>query len=263
MVSFYLSDNSFIGRRHPATRLLMLLLAFAPPMIVSELAPMIVILSIYTLGAFASGAWRNLWRVKWFIVLFLLVSLSLWSIFHKAGDEAWFQWGPIAPSPGSAAFGLAMGLRLVSFLVPAIIFLSSTRIEDLHYGLLKLGIPYRGAFALSLAFRLTPLFTESAQQIATAQRVRGLDVKKGNIIRRTRFYIAILAPVMIAALRRANGLAIALEAKGFGLQTKRTSIMRYTSGAMDYFWLLFIGGLVALTIFYTHFHHYLEQLIFG
>ncbi len=262
MASLYLTDKCFIGRRHPTTRILMLLTAFAPPMITHKLEVMAAVLTLYVIASFVSGAWRNLWRARWFIFLFLTITISLWSVFHKAGDAPYFQWGPISPSPGSVFYGLAMALRLICFLVAALIFLSATKVEDINYGLIKLGAPYRGAFALSLAFRLTPLFTESANQISTAQRMRGLDTSAGNIIQKTRRYIAILAPVLIAALRRANGLAVALEAKGFGMKQKRTSLMRYPLSAMDFLWPALMGGLIALTVLYVHFHDYFEGIAY-
>ena len=261
-MSFFLGNNNFIGRRHPATRILLLLASFAPPMIVSTPIPMGAILFCYLLGAIFTGAWKNLWRVKWFVILFVFMSVCLWSVFYQADDKAYFAWGPISPSPNSALYGLAMGLRLVSFLVSALIFLSSTRIEEMNHGLLSLGLPYRGAFALSLAFRLMPLFTESAQQIATAQRVRGLDVSRGNIFKRTKHYVAILAPVLIAALRRANGLAIALETKGFGLRSKRTSIVQYKFGFIDILWLVIMCGFITATVLFVHFHDDFQRIMF-
>jgi energy-coupling factor transporter transmembrane protein EcfT len=111
--------------------------------------------------------------------------------------------------------------------VVSVAFLTCTPIEDIAYGLNRLGMPYVASFALSLAFRLTPLFLQAGQQIALAQRARGLDLDRGGPLRRLRGYLPILVPVLLGGLRRADQLAVALELRGFGRPGKRTALPDY------------------------------------
>jgi len=250
MADFFLSDQSFIGKCHPVTRLILLVLACLPPLVVDEAVPLSFILGLYLVGAIVSGASQNLWRVKWLILVFIVITVVLWPIFHQSPGKSLFRLGPFSPTSDSVIYGLSMGMRLVAFLVAGIIFLSATRIEDITFGLQKLGMPYRMSFALSLAFRLTPLFMETADQIAVAQKVRGLDLKAGGLIKRAGRYVAILVPVLIAALRRADGLALALESKGFGGAASRTSIIEYQFSWRDPFWLITLAAFTALLVVY-------------
>ncbi|MCZ7582051.1 MAG: energy-coupling factor transporter transmembrane protein EcfT [Deltaproteobacteria bacterium] len=247
--SFFVTDESFYGRCHPVTRLLLLLLACVPPLLLTNPVPMLAVLAVYFTAAVAAGAWRGVWRVKFFIVVFLAVAIPLWAFVHNAGDTPILRAGPFRASAGSFLFGAAMGLRLICFLVAALVFLAATRVEDLAYGLRRLGLPYRVSFALSLAFRLTPLFLESASHIATAQRLRGLDLDTGSLPARVRRYVAILVPVLFAALRRADQMALALESRGFGAQAKRTTMKEYRVSWRDALWPATMTAVVAATIY--------------
>lgn len=242
---FFITDQSFVGKCHPSARLVALFLSCIPPLLLDKPLPSAIMLAIYAIAALAFGAWKNLWRVKWLIVVFILVTIILWPLFYPSSGQPLFRFGPLAPSLEAIFFGLSMGLRLVTFLVSGIIFLSATRIEDITYGLQKLGMPYRMSFALSLAFRLTPLFMDTATHISAAQKVRGLDLESVGFFARLKGYVAIIAPVLIAALRRSDGLALALDSKGFGGPASRTSIVDYSVSWRDPFLLGFLLLLTA------------------
>jgi energy-coupling factor transport system permease protein len=114
-----------------------------------------------------------------------------------------------------------------------LIFLAATSVEDFTYGLTRLGLPFALSFALSLSFRLVPLFADTVRGIQDAQKARGLDPEAGGLLARVRSYPPLLVPVFAAALRRADQLAIALESKGFGLSVKRGSYREYRKGLPD------------------------------
>ena len=248
MAGFFISDQSMVGRCHPTVRLIALLLACLPPLLIRQPMPAVAIITVYVLAVVGVGAGKNLWRVKWLILMFLLVCMILWPAFLRLPGPPLFRLGPYAPTHESIAFALAMGLRLIALLLAGIIFLSTTRVEDIAHGMQKLGVPYRAAFAFSLAFRLTPLFLDTATQIAAAQKARGLDLDNLGIFKRLKSYVSIVTPVLITALRRAEGLALALESKGFGRSGERTSIASYRAGWRDFFLITFLVGLVALAV---------------
>lgn len=247
MTGFFITDESFLGRCHPAVRLIALLLACLPLLLTDQPIPVAVLLGLYSLVALVSSAARNLWRIRWITVAFLIMTILTWPLFYQGSGEPLFRLGPVSsPSVEALLFALAMGLRLIALMVAGIVFLSCTRIEDIACGFQKLGMPYRISFAFSLAFRLTPLFMDTASQIFAAQRARGLDLQQSGLLTRMRGYAAILTPVLFTSLRRAEGLALALEAKGFGRTAERSSIMLYQVSWRDGVLLLALGTLVLL-----------------
>ena len=157
------------------------------------------------------------------MLLLFVMSVVLWGLFQ------------------SVAYGVTIGLRLVCFVTATVVFLTCTRTEDFTVALSKLGLPFVVSFTLSLAFRLAPLFMETAQTIAMAQRARGLDLDSGGPLSRLRRHVPIIVPVLVSGLRRADQLAIALESKGFGGGKPRSVLSEYAMTWRD-------GALIAAVL---------------
>src|SRR5262249_2262453 len=93
--------------------------------------------------------------------------------------------------------------------------------------------PYKLGFTMTLAFRLVPVFLESAATVVQAQRCRGFNFDEGSLWQRMRRYVPVIVPVFMGALRRADGMAMALEARGFQAQRARTAYEQYHFGGTD------------------------------
>ena len=78
-----------------------------------------------------------------------------------------------------------------------------------------LGYPNALSFTFTTAVRLVPTLAVDAQTVVDAQRSRGLELDRGNLLRRIRNYIPILIPLLLIAIRRSLELAEALESRGF------------------------------------------------
>jgi energy-coupling factor transport system permease protein len=103
-----------------------------------------------------------------------------------------------------------------------LVFLSTTRNEEMTNGLIQMGIPYPVAFALSTALRLVPTFVGAGATIIQAQVSRGLDLESGNIFKRLGKFIPQAVPLFIYAIHQTNTLAMALESRGFDPGARRT-----------------------------------------
>ncbi len=66
---------------------------------------------------------------------------------------------------------------------------------------------------MSIALRFIPILLEETDKIMKAQMARGADFESGNILQRAKSMIPILVPLFISAFRRANDLAMAMEAR--------------------------------------------------
>ena len=71
------------------------------------------------------------------------------------------------------------------------------------------------AMIMSIALRFIPILLEETDKIMKAQIARGADFESGNLIRRVRNMIPLLVPLFVSAFRRANDLAMAMEARGY------------------------------------------------
>ena len=83
------------------------------------------------------------------------------------------------------------------------------------------------AMMMSIALRFIPLLVDETDKIMKAQLARGADFESGNILKRTKAMVPVLVPLFISAFRRANDLAMAMEARCYA--GGRCSPVRYQS----------------------------------
>ncbi len=90
------------------------------------------------------------------------------------------------------------------------------------------------AMVLTIALRFIPVLLEESQRIARAQLARGADMGTGSIVQRIRFLIPVMVPLFISAFRRADELAIAMEARCFRAGEHRTRMYELKFRPADY-----------------------------
>ena len=194
---------------------------------------------IYRVGAFV-----NVRRLRVIFQMVFVMTFLIWTLFYRRGTPL-IAFGPIQISAAALEFAFGMAIKLVTFLVVGVLFLSTTKIEEFAYALTRIGMSYKVGFAMTLAFRLVPVFIESAQTVVQAQRCRGFNFDEGNLWQRIRRYVPVLVPVFMGALRRADAMAMALEARGFQSERQRTSFEHYRFGVVDVIVLLLAVSVAA------------------
>ena len=154
-----------------------------------------------------------------------------------------FRIGSLTVTEEALRYGLAMAIRLNLLLLTGIIFLSTTRIEEVTVGLQALGMSFRVGFALSFAFRMVPLLFDAGATVVQAQRARGMDFESGGVIERVRRYAPLMIPMILSTIRGADLTAMALESRGFGAGYRRTSYLEFRWGVGDAVTLIVLVGI--------------------
>jgi energy-coupling factor transport system permease protein len=195
-------------------------------------------------AAGVARAMPNLWRFRYPLLLLLTFSSLIWPFFVR-GETRWGSWGFLEVSRESVLYGLAVGLRLASFVATGLVFFSTTRNEEFTNGLIRMKTPYPLAFALSTALRLVPTFVGAGATIIQAQMSRGLDLEGGSILRRLGKFVPQAVPLFIYAIHQTNHLAMALESRGFDPCAPRTLYYEPRMGRGD--WAVLAICVLALT----------------
>lgn len=216
-VFLYVPAGTVIHRLDPRTKLLSLLALLLALVPLDHPKYQVVASLCLALIVFIAHAAPGFRRVRVLILTITAFSFILWSLVTRGQTHLW---GPFYLE--GILFGIGTGLRLANMIAASVIFLSTTRNEELSTGLARLGVPFPVVFALSTALRLVPTFIGAGVTIIQAQRSRGLDVEAGSILARMRKYVPLLVPVIATAIRSTNAFAMALESKGFGAQKQRT-----------------------------------------
>lgn len=121
-------------------------------------------------------------------------------------------------------YSATLAFRFIVLMSSFSIFFLTTSPDDLSLALQQSHIPYEFCFAFTTAIRFVPVLATEAQTIMDAQKSRGLELEKGNYLKRIRNFIPILIPLIVGAIRRSLELAEAMESRAFGAKKERTSL---------------------------------------
>lgn len=247
-IYLYLDRGSWVHRLDPRTKMIGVLIVFSICLCFNHPLYMGVISFGVTLVAISARALPNFWRLRYLLILLFIFSAVMWPFFVKGPTPLWsWRWFHVSREP--ILYGMAMGLRLVTFVGTGLIFLSTTRNEEMTNGLIRMGCPYPIAFALSTALRLVPTFAGAGATIIQAQVSRGLDLESGSILSRVSKFIPQAVPLFIYAIRHTNLLAMALESKGFSPESKRTMYYEPRIHAKD---CIILSALMALLVIFLY-----------
>jgi energy-coupling factor transport system permease protein len=239
----YLDRDTWVHRLDPRTKMLLLIGAFVLAFLFVNPLYGLVVLAIVLAFGYAAQSLVNLKRI-WFILLMIAVmTVILWTLFGS-GETALF-W---LVEREALLYGIGAALRIDIMIVAGMIFLSTTRNEEIATGLVKLGIPYRFAFAVSTALRLVPTIAATGATIGQAQRSRGLDLESGNLIQRVRKNTPLLIPVFVSTIRSTNVFSMALESKGFGASPQRTYFLKIELTRRDVLVLVSFAALLVAAL---------------
>ncbi len=146
-------------------------------------------------------------------------------------------------------YSISMAFRFVVLMSSFSLFFLTTSPDDLSLALEQSHIPYEFCFAFTTAIRFVPVLAIEAQTIMDAQRSRGLELDKGNFLKRIRNYIPILIPLIVGAIRRSLELAEAMESRAFGAKKKRTNLYRLQLKRSDYITFLISFIILSLALY--------------
>ena len=123
--------------------------------------------------------------------------------------------------------------------------------EKLLSPLKKIGVPsHELAMMMTIAIRFIPTLLEETDKIIKAQKSRGLDFDSGGLVKRLRAMVPILVPLFLSSFRRADDLAMAMEARCYRGGEGRTHMKQLRLTRLDFYAIAFIilicAGVIAV-----------------
>ncbi|MEW6398683.1 MAG: energy-coupling factor transporter transmembrane component T [Bacillota bacterium] len=183
---------------------------------------------------------RLLWRSMRSILAVIVFTFIL-QLFMTPG-QVWFRLGPLTATYAGLGMGLVTAGRLILLILSTSLLTFTTSPIALTDGLEYLLRPLRRvrvpaheiAMMMSIALRFIPTLLEEADKIMKAQTARGADFHSGNVLRRARSMVPILVPLFVGSFRRADDLAMAMEARCYRGGEGRTRLRVLRMGAADF-----------------------------
>lgn len=179
---------------------------------------------------------------------FIILITFLINMFMTEGVEL-FTIGPLTVTVEGLKQATFMALRLV-FLIMGTSLLTLTTspisltdgIEKLLSPLKVIGLPaHELAMMMTIALRFIPTLLEETDKIMKAQMARGADFESGNVLNRAKNLVPLLVPLFINAFRRADELAMAMEARCYRGGDFRTRLNEIKMEGHDFIALLIIA----------------------
>lgn len=156
-------------------------------------------------------------------IIMLLMITVVFNLFLIDGDVVLWRLGFLRITDNGLRTAIFMAIRLVYLIIGSSVMTLTTTPNDLTDGLEKLLGPLKKvhvpvheiAMMMSIALRFIPILLEETDKIMKAQMARGADFESGGLIKKAKNMIPLLVPLFISAFRRANDLAMAMEARGY------------------------------------------------
>lgn len=192
------------------------------------------------------------------IIVIMLISL-LFNIFGTSGTVVFKFWIFKATYEG-LILAAYTGTRLIMLIMGSSILTLTTTPNTLTLGMEKafrvftyIRVPvHEIAMMMTIALRFIPILADEADKIMKAQKARGADLETGSIFKRAKAMIPILVPLFVSAIRRANDLANAMEARCYRGGKNRTQMkpLKYKRRDILSYFIIFtyLGAIIFIKI---------------
>ena len=250
----YYPGNSPVHRMDPRTKLILAIVYIVGVFLIGNLPGYLLALAFLYLVVRISGI-RFGYLLRGVKPLrFILIFTFVLNLLFAQGETPIFTLGFYTLTREALESAIYFSLRLV-FLVMGTSVLTLTTspvqltdaLEHLMRPLARFGFPaHELAMMMTIALRFIPTLLEEADKIQKAQMARGADFESGNLLARAKAMIPLLVPLFVSAFRRANDLAMAMEARCSRGGEGRTQLraLRYTR--LDAFGCLAMAAFLVL-----------------
>lgn len=238
----YYPGNSFIHGLDPRTKIIVTLLLIVAVFLAQSVA-----------------AYAILWAMVFFVIavsrlpfllvlrsvkplLFIIVLTLAMHVLIGQGETVLYQWKFIRVTEEGVAMGVKMSMRLMLLLMFSSVLTFTTSpivltdgIESLLRPFRRVGVPaHELAMMMTIALRFIPTLIEETDKIIKAQTARGASFDQGGIISRAKALLPVLVPLFLSAIKRADELSMAMEARCYHGGEGRTRLHELVYAKKDY-----------------------------
>lgn len=240
----YIPGDSLVHRLDPRTKILISILFIVSLFVINKFTGYIFVvlflgLSVYLAKIHLRFLYKGLKPV--FVLIILTAVLNVFMV-RGIPDTLLFQWKFIKIYKEGISVAGFMTLRLIFLILGTSLLTLTTSpieltdgIENLLKPFKKIGVPaHELAMMMTIALRFIPTLIDETDKIMKAQQARGADFESGNIIEKAKSLIPLLVPLFISSFRRADELAMAMEARCYRGGEGRTRMKKLKYEGIDF-----------------------------
>lgn len=258
----YFPGDSLIHRLDPRTKLLATIALIAIVFVAQGFSGFALIAAFVLICAASTGI-----HLKFLIrglkpIFFIIIFTFVLNLFFQTGGTTLIHFWIIRITDQGLRMASFMALRLILLVVSSQLLTLTTSpialtdgLETLFRPLQKIGFPaHEIAMMMSIALRFIPTLMDEADKIMKAQKARGANFETGNIVNRARAMVPLLVPLFVGAFRRAEELALAMDARCYRGGAGRTRMKQLRFRGIDALAALAILALLAAVIVLNRLH---------
>lgn len=237
----YIPGDSFVHKLDPRTKIVLTILYVLNLFFIGQLYGYIFSIVFLALAIIISKVPFKFIYKGLKPIFILIVITSIFNIFMIKGtpDTLIWKWKFFEIYQDGIIMAIKMVLRLILLIMGTSVLTLTTSPIELTDGIENLLNPLKVikfpahelAMMMTIALRFIPTLIDETDKIMKAQKARGADFESGNIIQKAKSLIPLLVPLFISSFRRADELAMAMEARCYRGGTGRTRMkkLKYTS----------------------------------
>lgn len=252
----YFPGTSVVHRIDPRMKLLLTLIYIISIFLVQGFFGYLVLLVFLIAATLLSKLKPSLLLRSVKPILFIVIFTFVLNLFFVRGDTLLFSWWIFKLTKESLLYAVFMSLRLVFLILGTSLLTFTTSpialtdaLERVLKPLKYIRFPvHEMSMMMTIALRFIPTLLEETDKIMKAQSARGADFDTGNLLRRAKSMVPLLVPLFVSAFRRADELAIAMEARCYHGGAGRTRMKILKMHVLD-LWAFLSMVLVTALVF--------------
>lgn len=257
----YFPGSSCVHRLDPRTKILLTIAYLVCIFAAKTFTGFAVIAAFILMCSLLSGI-RLKFLVRGIKPICIIVAFTfLLNLFLGTGEDVLWKWGILTITRQGIRNAVFMAVRLILLVTGTQLLTLTTSpialtdgLESLFAPLSKIGFPAHGlAMMISIALRFIPDLIEETDKISRAQKARGADFESGSLLKRAKALLPLLVPLFVSAFRRADELAMAMDARCYTGSEERTKMRPLHYGRNDLFALLLFVALFAVIVVFNRF----------
>lgn len=252
----YFPGNSPIHRMDPRMKLILTILYIVGVFIVANLPGYAIALAFLYIVVRVSGIKFSYLAKGVKPLRFIIIFTFILNLFFVQGETPIFTLGFFTLTKEALNNAIYFALRLFSWVMGTSVLTLTTAPVQLTDGLERSGTRWRRftsrrtswQMMMTIALRFIPTLLEETDKIQKAQMARGADFESGNLIARAKAMIPLLVPLFVSSFRRANELAMAMEARCYRGGDKRTRLRELKYTKLDLYGALAVAAFLVIIV---------------
>ncbi|MBR6219649.1 MAG: energy-coupling factor transporter transmembrane protein EcfT [Clostridia bacterium] len=254
----YFPGDSFIHRLDPRTKLLATIALIAIVFVSQGFSGFLAIAAFVLIAAASTGIHLKFLFRGLKPIMFIVIFTFVLNLFFQTGGTELVRLGFLRVTDQGLRMAGFMAVRLILLVVCSQLLTLTTSPIALTDGLESLFRPLEAihfpaheiAMMMSIALRFIPTLMDEADKIMKAQKARGANFETGSVLARAKAMVPLLVPLFVGAFRRAEELALAMDARCYRGGKGRTRMKQLKYGTIDLLaglaLLLLLAAVIAL-----------------